>query len=77
MRQELLNSQGVENCFHNNQGHKNSTKHTSRLFVFLCPFVALFGRRRSRRGGNRILAVELGNECARDIDTVGGVEQRH
>ena len=38
VRQELLNSQCVENCFHNNQGHKNSTKHTRRLFVFFVPF---------------------------------------
>ena len=44
-------------------------------FVPLVPFVALlFLRRAGRRCGNRVLAVELGNECARNVDAFRGVQ---
>src|SRR6185503_7901489 len=83
VRQELLNSQCVENCFHlaikATKKHKNYlAKKSTRLFLcLLCLFVALLRRRRGRRCGYRIFTVEVGNERARDVDIVRGVQQRY
>ena len=83
MRQELLNGLCVENCFHYNQGHikyKTSTKkHKNRknAIVYFVLFVALLRRRSGCRCCCRVLAVEVGNKRARDVDTVRGIQQRH
>src|SRR5690242_13965219 len=56
---------------------KKHKKHKTSSLCFLCFLVTLFGWRRSCRGCRRILAVEVGNERARDVDAIRGVQQRH
>src|SRR5215204_7820956 len=56
---------------------KKHKKHKLRALCFLCLFVALFGRRGGCGRGNRILAVEVRNERARNVDIFSRVQQRH
>src|ERR1044072_549550 len=57
--------------------HKKAQEAQTSTLVLFVPLVALFGWRRGCRGCRRILAVEVGNERAGDVDAIRGVQQRH
>src|SRR5688500_4649156 len=68
MRQEFLNCQGIEDCFH--YGHCQLAIASWQLAI------SLLWRGR-RRCGRRILAVEVRDERASDVGALLEVKQRH